>query len=152
MCKAILISLTPPERPRDRPHRHGPGRKAAKKKSPADLVLIAAGFPGLPAPTWPEAFGVDLTPRSNVATASGELPDQCRKNIHSRRHAPRPVIGRLGNTRRKRSRKRSRQKSDGVYKLGIATSSAHKSRESQKGKFTFHSAVFCSYAYGASRP
>ncbi len=140
----------PPERPRDRPHHHGPGRRQ-RKRNPCRLSPHRRRLPGLPA-----LRGRSLRRRPNATVKRGHcfrrIPDQCRKNIHSRRHAPRPVIGRLGNTRRKRSRKRSRQKSDGVYKLGIATSSAHKSRESQKGKFTFHSAVFCSYAYGASRP
>ena len=77
MCKAILISLTPQKDPET-------GRtimvpvEGSEKEIPADLVLIAAGFLGCQ-PYVAEAFGVDLTPRSNVATASGEYQTNVEK-------------------------------------------------------------------------
>ena len=77
VCKAILISLTPQKDPET-------GRtvmvpvEGSEKEIPADLVLIAAGFLGCQ-PYVAEAFGVDLTPRSNVATASGEYQTNVEK-------------------------------------------------------------------------
>ena len=49
----------------------------SEKVIPADLVLIAAGFLGTESYIT-DAFGVEITPRSNVATAS---PDVYRTNI-----------------------------------------------------------------------
>lgn len=70
VSRAVLISLEQKKDPKT-------GRlsmvpvKGTEKEIPVDLVLIAAGFLGSEAYVT-DAFGVNLTPRTNVQTAAGK--------------------------------------------------------------------------------
>ena len=79
----------------------------------ADLVLLAMGF------VHPvhEGMVADLERRARSARQRQgrhrELPDLARKGVRLRRHAARPVAGRVGDPRRPPDRARGRQVPDG---------------------------------------
>ena len=66
----------------------------------ADLVLLAMGFLGPVQDGMVKDLGVDLDKRGNVKATDEGLQDEPRQGLLLRRHAPRPVAGRLGDPRR----------------------------------------------------
>ena len=80
----------------------------------ADLVLLAMGFLGPRKPGMVEQSGVALDPRGNVAANVAGLQDHGAQAVRRRRHAPRPVAGRLGDPRRPPMRARDRRVPDGL--------------------------------------
>ena len=78
-----------------------------------DLVLLALGFTGPTQDRMLEELGVTLDARGNIA-AGRKLYDFGARNLCGRRHAPRPVSGRLGNRRRPQRRPSDRPLFNGL--------------------------------------
>ncbi len=83
-----------------------------------DLVLLALGFLGPVKQGMLEQFGVNLDPRSNVATRRG-LYDFCPGRVRCGRHAPRAVAGGVGDFRRPQSCNLHRQVPHGKLNSGV---------------------------------
>ena len=70
----------------------------------ADLVLLALGFLGPVKKGMIEQLGVNLDAREQHRHGRG-LHEFGSRRFRRRRHAPRPVAGRLGHLRRPQSRR-----------------------------------------------
>ena len=66
----------------------------------ADLVLLAMGFLGPVQDGMIKDLGVELDKRGNVLADTLPVQDEQGEDLLLRRHAPRPVAGRLGHPRR----------------------------------------------------
>ena len=80
----------------------------------ADLVLLAMGFLGPRKPGMVEQAGVALDPRGNVAANVKDYKTSRAQAVRRRRHAARPVAGRLGDPRGPPMRALDRREPDGV--------------------------------------
>ena len=87
--------------------------RAANSSSKADLVLLAMGFVGPRQAGLVEQAGVELDPRGNVEANVAGLQDQHAEDFLLRRHAARPIAGRLGDPRGPAVRARGRRVPDG---------------------------------------
>ena len=65
----------------------------------ADLVLLAMGFVGPVQEGMLNELGVELDQRGNVKADTDGYRTSRRQGLRLRRHAPRPVAGRLGDPR-----------------------------------------------------
>ncbi len=79
----------------------------------ADLVLLAMGFVGPRRPGMIEQAGVGARPARQRPGQHGRLQDLGGEAVLRRRHAARPVAGRLGDPRRPAMRPRDRRIPDG---------------------------------------
>ena len=79
----------------------------------ADLVLLAMGFLGPVQDGMIKDLGVELDKRGNVFADTFKYQTQQAEGVLLRRHAPRPVAGRLGHPRRPPVRPRDRPEPDG---------------------------------------
>ncbi len=77
VCKAILVSLVSQKDPESGRMSMVPV-EGSEREIPADLVLIAAGFLGSQSYV-PDAFGVELNARTNVATEPGHYATNVEK-------------------------------------------------------------------------
>ena len=80
----------------------------------ADLVLLAMGFLGPRKPGMVEQAGVALDPRGNVAANVNDYKTSVPQAVRRRRHAARPVAGRVGDPRGPPMRALDRRVPDGV--------------------------------------
>ena len=79
----------------------------------ADLVLLAMGFLGPVQEGMIKDLGVELDPRGNVKADMVKYQTSEGEGLLLRRHAPRPVAGRLGDPRRPPVRAQRRSVPDG---------------------------------------
>ena len=83
----------------------------------ADLVLLAMGFVSPVREGMLSELGVELDARGNVAADVEALRLEPRQGVRLRRHAARPVAGRLGDPRRAPMRRVDRRGADGATVL-----------------------------------
>ena len=79
----------------------------------ADLVLLAMGFVVPVHEGMVTDLGLGLDPRGNVKADMDDYQHLQSKGLRVRRHAPRPVAGRLGDPRRPPGGARRRRVPDG---------------------------------------
>ena len=101
------------------------GRRARSSMMPADLVLLAMGFVS-PLQSLLDEFGVERDARGNAkAPTDGRrlLRHLGAEGVRRRRHAPRPVAGRLGDPRGPPVRPRGGRIPHGVFRASALSAS-----------------------------